>query len=62
MRIKPPPARTGLPDALGGETGPHQYPEHVGEGAAVGRLGGMKKVWPHRKTAKATPMQTAGTV
>ena len=20
----------------------------------------MKKVWPHRKTAKATPMQTAG--
>ena len=20
----------------------------------------MKKVWPHRKTTKATPMQTAG--
>ena len=33
------PARTVLPDALLRAAGIDQYPEHVGEGAAVGRLG-----------------------
>ena len=39
MRIKCSPTRTAFPDSLLGAARIHQDPEHVSEGAAIGRLG-----------------------